>query len=131
MAGEFSEELHSVGQFIQDGSPIMFETFLDVKKQNASLIVEPDEKEDYFDYLDGKDFWEINKAAYHATVTARSKKLSCMTFELDELDAYHFGQLFYFFQFACYLSCKIMGVNPFDQPGVEAYKKWMFEALGK
>ena len=63
VAGEFSEELHSVGQFIQDGSPIMFETFLDVKKQNASLIVEPDEKEDYFDYLDGKDFWEINKAA--------------------------------------------------------------------
>ena len=54
VAGEFSEELHSVGQFIQDGSPIMFETFLDVKKQNASLIVEPDEKEDYFDYLDGK-----------------------------------------------------------------------------
>ena len=131
VAGEFSEELHSVGQFIQDGSPIMFETFLDVKKQNASLIVEPDEKEDYFDYLDGKDFWEINKAAYHATVTAHSKKLPCMTFELDELDAYHFGQLFYFFQFACYLSCKIMGVNPFDQPGVEAYKKWMFEALGK
>lgn len=131
VAGEFSEELHSVGQFIQDGSPIMFETFLDVKKQNASLIVEPDKKEDYFDYLDGKDFWEINKAAYHATVTAHSKKLPCMTIELDELDAYHFGQLFYFFQFACYLSCKIMGVNPFDQPGVEAYKKWMFEALGK
>ena len=121
MAGEFSEELHSVGQFIQDGSPIMFETFLDVKKQNASLIVEPD----------GKDFWEINKAAYHATVAAHSKKLPCLTIEVDELDAYHFGQLFYFFQFACYLSCKIMGVNPFDQPGVEAYKKWMFEALGK
>lgn len=131
VAGEFSEELHSVGQFIQDGSPIMFETFLDVKKQNASLIVEPDEKEDYFDYLDGKDFWEINKAAYHATVAAHSKKLPCLTIEVDELDAYHFGQLFYFFQFACYLSCKIMGVNPFDQPGVEAYKKWMFEALGK
>lgn len=131
VAGEFSEELHSVGQFIQDGSPIMFETFLDVKKQNASLIVELDEKEDYFDYLDGKDFWEINKAAYHATVAAHSKKLPCLTIEVDELDAYHFGQLFYFFQFACYLSCKIMGVNPFDQPGVEAYKKWMFEALGK
>lgn len=97
VAGEFSEELHSVGQFIQDG----------------------------------KDFWEINKAAYHATVAAHSKKLPCLTIEVDELDAYHFGQLFYFFQFACYLSCKIMGVNPFDQPGVEAYKKWMFEALGK
>ena len=86
---------------------------------------------DMVDYLDGKDFWEINKAAYHATVAAHSKKLPCLTIEVDELDAYHFGQLFYFFQFACYLSCKIMGVNPFDQPGVEAYKKWMFEALGK
>ena len=128
---DLTTDLHSMGQFIQDGSPIMFETFLDVKKQNASLIVEPDEKEDYFDYLDGKDFWEINKAAYHATVAAHSKKLPCLTIEVDELDAYHFGQLFYFFQFACYLSCKIMGVNPFDQPGVEAYKKWMFEALGK
>lgn len=53
-------------------------------------MLELDEKEDYFDYLDGKDFWEINKAAYHATVTAHSKKLPCMTFELDELDAYHF-----------------------------------------
>ena len=131
VAGEFSEELHSVGQFIQDGSPIIFETFLDVTKQNSSLIVAPDEKEDYFNYLDGKDFWEINKAAYHATVTAHSKKLPCLTIEVGELDAYHFGQLFYFFQFACYLSCKIMGVNAFDQPGVEAYKKWMFEALGK
>lgn len=131
VAGEFSEELHSMGQFIQDGSPILFETFLDVKEPNASLIVEPDEKEDYFDYLDGKDFWEINKAAYHATVAAHSKKLPCLTFEIDSLDAYHFGQLFYFFQFACYLSCKLMGVNAFDQPGVEAYKKWMFEALGK
>ena len=87
--------------------------------------------QDMVDYLDGKDFWEINKAAYHATVAAHSKKLPCLTIEVDELDAYHFGQLFYFFQFACYLSCKIMGVNPFDQPGVEAYKKWMFEALGK
>ena len=80
-------------------------------KQNSSLIVAPDEKEDYFNYLDGKDFWEINKAAYHATVTAHSKKLPCLTIEVGELDAYHFGQLFYFFQFACYLSCKIMGVN--------------------
>ncbi len=130
-SGEFSEELHSVGQFIQDGSPIMFETFLDVKEHNASLIVEPDEKEDYFDYLDGKDFWDINKAAYQATVAAHSKKLPCLTLEIGALDAYHFGQLFYFFQFACYLSCKLMGINAFDQPGVEAYKKWMFEALGK
>ncbi len=131
VASEFSEELHSVGQFIQDGSQIMFEIFLDVVQKNASLVVESDAKEDYFDYLDGKDFWDINKAAYHATVAAHSQKIPCLTFEVGALDAYHFGQLFYFFQFACYLSCKIMGVNAFDQPGVEAYKKWMFDALGK
>lgn len=131
VASEFSEELHSVGQFIQDGSPILFETFINIVKQQDSLVVEPDEFKDYFDYLDGKDFWEINKAAYAATVEAHSKKLPCLTFEMDAINAYNFGQLFYFFQFACYLSCEIMGVNAFDQPGVEAYKKWMFEALGK
>lgn len=131
VTGEFSEELHSVGQFIQEGSPILFETFLDVLQQEESLVVEADKFADYFDYLDGKDFWEINKAAYRATVAAHSTKLPCMTLEIGALDAYHFGQLFYFFQFACYLSCKIMGVNAFDQPGVEAYKKWMFDALGK
>lgn len=131
VASEYSEELHSVGQFIQDGSPIMFETFLDVLEQRDTLIVEPDSLNDDFDYLDGKDFWDINKAAFKATVAAHSEKLPCLTLEIGALDAYHFGQLFYFFQFACYLSCRIMGVNAFDQPGVEAYKKWMFEALGK
>lgn len=131
VASEFSEELHSVGQFIQEGSPIMFETFLEVKEQQDSLVIEPDGMADYFGYLDGKDFWEVNKSAYAATVVAHSSKIPCLTFELDCLDAYCFGGLFYFFQFACYLSCKIMGVNAFDQPGVEAYKKWMFKELGK
>lgn len=131
VSGEFSEELHSIGQFLQDGSPILFETFLHVKRQQASLTIAPDEKKDYFDYLDNKDFYEINEAAFEATRRAHRKKLPCLTIEIDELDAYHFGQLFYFFEFACYLSCKIMGVNPFNQPGVEAYKIRMFEALGK
>lgn len=131
VAAEFSEELHSVGQFIQDGSPIMFETFLNVREQQSSLIVEKDAFKDYFDYLDNKDFYEINKAAFEATVKAHSDKLPCQTLEIDRIDAYHFGEMFYFFQFACYLSCKVMGVNPFDQPGVEAYKKCMFDALGK
>lgn len=131
VASEYSEELHSVGQFVQDGTPILFETFLDVAQKNASLVVEADTFLDYFDYLDGKDFWDINKAAYAATKEAHSKKLPCLTIEIGALDAYHFGQLFYFFQFACYVSSKILGVNAFDQPGVEAYKKWMFEALGK
>ena len=131
VAGEYSEELHSVGQFLQDGFPIVFETFLDVKEHQDSLFVEPDGLTDYFDYLNGKDFWCINKKAYEATVMAHKEKMPCLTLEMDARDAYHFGQMFYFFQFACYLSCKMMGVNAFDQPGVEAYKKWMFEALGK
>lgn len=136
VASEYSEELHSVGQFVQEGTPILFETFLDVKGQQDSLVVEADETlmaslADGFDYLDGKDFWSINKIAYEATVAAHSARVPCMTLEIGALDAYHFGQLFYFFQFACYLSCKMAGVNPFDQPGVEAYKGKMFEALGK
>ena len=131
VASEFSEELHSVGQFIQDGTPLMFETFLDVAAHDDTLIVENDGKKDFFDYLDGKDFWDINKAAFGATVTAHSQKLPCLILTVPTLDAYNFGQLFYFFQFACYVSGKILGINPFDQPGVEAYKAWMFKALGK
>ncbi len=151
VASEYSEELHSVGQFVQDGTPILFETFLDVQKRQDSLVLEADdtlvigrraaegknggliEKRlvDGFGYLDGKDFWNMNKIAYEATVAAHSERVPCMTLEIGALDAYHFGQLFYFFQFACYLSCEMMGVNPFDQPGVEAYKKKMFEFLGK
>lgn len=131
VASEFSEDLHSVGQFIQDGAPIMFETFLDVAQKQDILSPLPDGLPDGFDYLNDKDFWKINQAAYEATVAAHSRRLPCQTIRMDALDAYHFGQLFYFFQFACYLSCGIMGVNPFDQPGVEAYKRWMFDALGK
>lgn len=131
VTGQFCEELHSVGQYIQDGAPLLFETFLDVKEPNASLTAKADGVKDGFDYLNGKDFWEINKASFHATVRAHKEKLPCLILELDRLDAYHFGQLFYFFQFACYLSAELLGVNPFDQPGVEAYKGWMFRALGK
>ena len=131
VAAEYSEELHAVGQYLQDGAPLMFETFLDVKEPNSSLVIHSDGKQDYFDYLNDKDFFDINKAAFSATVTAHSQKMPCVIFELDSLDTYHFGQLFYFFQFACYVSGEILGINPFDQPGVEAYKGWMFQALGK
>lgn len=131
VSAEFCEELHAVGQYIQDGAPLMFETFLDVQEQNASLFAEKDQVEDFFDYLNGKDFWEMNKASFYATVKAHREKLPCLILEVERMDEYHFGQLFYFFMFACYVSARILGVNPFDQPGVEAYKKWMFEALGK
>jgi glucose-6-phosphate isomerase len=109
----------------------MFETFLDVKEPSDHLVIRSDGKKDFFDYLNGKDFWDINRAAFDATVTAHSAKMPCVILEVGALDAYHFGQLFYFFQFACYLSGEILGINPFDQPGVEAYKGWMFKALGK
>lgn len=130
-SGDFCEELHAMGQYVQDGMPLLFETFLDVQEKNAFLVPESDGIEDGFDYLNGKEFWDINKASFHATVRAHKEKLPCMILEVEKLDAYSFGELFYFFMFSCYVSARILGVNPFDQPGVEAYKKWMFEALGK
>ncbi|MDF2510755.1 MAG: glucose-6-phosphate isomerase [Herbinix sp.] len=129
--GNFSEDLHSIGQFLQDGSNVIFETFLDVQESGASYVLHNDDVDDRFDYLNGKDFDEINRAAFEATLTAHSKKFPCVKLTVPTMDEESFGQLFYFFEFVCYLSAKILGVNPFDQPGVEAYKQYMFEALGK
>ena len=132
ISGEFSEELLSVGQFLLDGSPVIFETFLHLKQPQSSMVVHPDENViDEFDYLNGKDFRDINEAAYGATLKAHSEKLPCMVLELDTLTPYSFGQIFYFFMYTCYVSAGILGVNPFDQEGVEAYKQRMFDALGK
>lgn len=130
-ACEFSEDLHSMGQFIQDGTPLMFETFMTVKNGKDHLLFEPDGVNDGFAYIDGKDFAEINRIDYEATIGAHSHKIPCMQLEIGALDSYHFGQLFYFYQFTCYISAKILGVNPFDQPGVEDYKQRLFKALGK
>ena len=77
------------------------------------------------------DFAQINRTAFEATVRAHKAKLPCLILEVQRLDAFHFGQLFYFFMLSCYLSARLLGVNPFDQPGVEAYKRWMFDGLGK
>ena len=131
VTGEFSAELHSTGQYIQDGPPAIFETFLDFRQKMDSFVIEPDSRRDGLDYLDGLDFYDINKAAQQATIRAHSEKLPVMTISAEAPDAYNFGQLFYFFEFACALSCGMLGVNPFDQPGVEAYKQRMFKLLGK
>lgn len=132
VSGEFSEELHSVGQFLQDGSPVIFETFVHLLHPEASIAVHPDGHiRDEFDYLNGKDFRDINEAAYQATLKAHNEKLPCLVLEMDELTPYSFGQMFYFFMYTCYVSAGILGVNPFDQEGVEAYKQRMFKALGK
>lgn len=127
----FSEDLHSLGQFIQDGSPMLFETFLNVTGQDSSYVLKDDDVADGFHYLDGKDLFAINKAAYEATVMAHAKRFPCLIFSIPAIDEYGFGQLFYFFAFACYVSCLITNVNPFDQSGVEAYKTDMFALLGK
>lgn len=131
VTGEYSEQLHSLGQFVQDGTHLLFETFLDVQEQQDSLLLRPDDVEDGFSYLNGKDFWDVNKVSFEATRKAHSAVMPCLTLTFDRFDAYHYGQLFYFFEYACYLSGRLLGINPFDQPGVEAYKGWMFKALGK
>jgi len=127
----YSEDLHSLGQFVQDGTPMLFESFLDVKEREEGYVLNADDVNDGFSYLDGKDFWEINKAAFEATVIAHSRRFPVLLFEVPAMDEETFGKLFYFFEFACYVTCNITGVNPFDQNGVEAYKKDMFRLLGK
>ena len=129
-SAEFSEELHSLGQFIQEGSPLLFETFLGLEDAGPDLSLPPF-PDDGFGYLDGKSFKDLNKAAYDATVEAHSSRLPCLRLTLPDSSERSMGYLFYFFQFACSLSARLLGVNPFDQPGVEAYKIQMFRKLGK
>ena len=127
-----SEDLHSIGQFIQQGSPILFETFVTVRARDASVVLPATDKKDYFDYLTGRDFWDINDTARQATMRAHSEGgIPCLELSIPAIDAHTLGELFYFFLFSCYLSCKLVGVNPFNQPGVESYKGYMFKNLGK
>lgn len=128
-AAEYSEELHSMGQYVQDGTPFLFETFINILNMEDTDPIVSDGIQDGFDYLDGKGFLEVNFSAYEATRKAHSKRVPCIEIQLDSIDAKCFGELFYFFQFACYISCRLQGVNPFNQPGVEAYKKEMFRIL--
>lgn len=126
-----SEDLHATGQFVQEGSRMIAETFLAVEDCSASVPVKPDTLQDGFSYLDGKDLAAINQTAQKAVKQAHEMRNPCFTIQIPKLDAFWFGKLFYFFEYACYLSADMLGVNPFDQPGVEAYKKLMFRALGK
>lgn len=132
-ACSFSEDLHSLGQYIQEGRRILFETFLNLEDQGASFKIphEEDDK-DGFAYIDSQDFAFLNKIAYEATVNAHvAGGVPCLVINVPRLSPYYIGQLFYFFEYACYISGSVLGVNPFDQPGVEAYKIKMFHSLGK
>lgn len=130
-ATQYSEELHSLGQYVQSGTHQILETFIDVQKPSAqdSCKLGPTDVADNFSYLDNMDFWDVNKASFTATREAHSSILPCPTIELERLDEYNLGELFYFFMFSCYISAKMLKVNPFDQPGVEAYKQLMFKTL--
>ncbi len=132
-AAIYSEDLHSIGQYMQDGRRNILETFLKVKNPHASLIVKEDKKfRDGFDYLDNMDFDQINKVAEKATIDAHANGgVPCIEFEIEEISEETFGSLYYIFMIACAISGKLMGENPFDQEGVEEYKKSMFKLLGK
>lgn len=129
----YSEDLHSIGQYMQDGRRNLIETFVSVKNPGAQAVIEPDpEFGDRFDYLDGMDFDQINKAAEEATWDAHAKGgVPCIRLQVEEITEESFGELYYYFMMACAVSGTLMGVNPFDQEGVEEYKRSMFAALGK
>lgn len=128
-----STDLHSMGQMMQEGERTIFETFLMLDRQAASIEIPHDDANlDGFNYVAGKTLDEVNKKAYEGTRAAHTEGgVPNMTITLCKADAFHLGQLYYFFEKACGISGYVQGVNPFDQPGVEAYKKKMFALLGK
>jgi len=132
-SANFSTDLHSLGQYIQDGRRDLFETVLHVQKSKLDLTLEEEENNsDGLNYLAGKTIHEINDKAYQGTLLAHTDGgVPNLVIELPAIDAYTFGYLVYFFEKACALSGYLLGVNPFDQPGVEAYKRNMFALLGK
>jgi glucose-6-phosphate isomerase len=129
----FSTDLHSLGQFIQDGSRIMFETVVDIKKPKTDLFLEEDaENLDGLNFLTNQNMSVVNKKAFQGTVLAHTEGgVPNMILELDDVSEETLGELIYFFEKACAISGYMLGVNPFNQPGVESYKKNMFALLGK
>ncbi len=129
----FSTDLHSMGQFIQDGTRNLFETVLDVKETKLETTVPFDPANlDGLNFLAGKSMHEINRTAFLATAISHyDGGVPNVILELDSRSAKDFGYLVYFFELACAISGYILGVNPFNQPGVEGYKNNMFALLGK
>ena len=130
---DLTTDLHSMGQFIQDGSRIMFETVLDVETSRDEIVLEEEPVDlDGLNYLAGKNVDFINKSAMNGTILAHTDgQVPNLMVHIPAQTEFYLGQLFYFFEFACGVSGYVLGVNPFDQPGVESYKKNMFALLGK
>lgn len=132
-AVDLTTDLHSMGQFIQDGQRTLFETVIDIEQSRCEIIMEEEENDlDGLNYLAGKNVDFINKSAMKGTMLAHTDgQVPNLMVHVPEQNEFYLGQLFYFFEFACGVSGYILGVNPFDQPGVESYKKNMFALLGK
>lgn len=130
---DLTTDLHSMGQFIQDGSRIMFETVIEIEKSREELIIGEEPVDlDGLNYLAGKTVDFVNKSAMNGTILAHTDgQVPNFMVKVPEVSPFYLGELFYFFEFACGVSGYINGVNPFDQPGVESYKKNMFALLGK
>lgn len=129
----FTTDLHSMGQYIQDGARILFETVLDFVETRSDIKIPEDEQDlDGLNYLVGKTMQEVNRTALQGTMLAHEDGgTPTIRLEISSLDTKHIGALIYFFEFACGISGYVLGVNPFDQPGVEDYKRNMFALLGK
>ena len=130
---DFTTDLHSMGQWIQEGRRDVFETFLQIEDSGSRLIPGHDDKNlDKLNYLSDKEVSQINHQALYGTRLAHLQgEVPNVTLMIEKLDAYSLGELFYFFEWAVALSGYMLGVNPFNQPGVESYKKNMFALLGK
>ncbi len=129
----FSTDLHSLGQYVQEGSPVLFETVLSLKHNRQDFFLEPDGEDfDGLNFLAGQNLSVVNHKAFLGTLLAHLQGgVPNLVVELEDRSEDTFGRLIYFFEKACAVSGYLLGVNPFDQPGVEAYKKNMFALLGK
>lgn len=129
----FSTDLHSLGQFIQDGSNIIFETVMNIKEPKQDFFLEPDpENRDGLNFLANQNMSVVNRKAFEGTILAHTEGgVPNIVLDVDRLDEENFGEMVYFFEKACAVSGYMLGVNPFNQPGVESYKKNMFALLGK
>jgi glucose-6-phosphate isomerase len=130
---DFTTDLHSLGQYIQDGMRILFETVLSIQTSNKKITIpQENDDSDQLNFLAGKRLCEVNKSAETGTILAHNDgNVPIISVKIPVLDGYYIGQLIYFFEIACAISGYILDVNPFDQPGVEAYKKNMFALLNK
>lgn len=129
----FTTDLHSLGQYVQDGKRNIFETTINIEKSKKNILIkESPEDLDQLNFLAGKSLDLVNKKAFEGTVQAHIKgQVPNIIIDLPELNEFHLGKLLYFFMKSCGFSGYLLGVNPFDQPGVEEYKKNMFNLLGK